>query len=102
MVALTRNVPDVPEELISVKFIRFALSFYPVVFVIHRHNPSKLVPKHPLSNMRLDIKFRQSCYQRPAEVMRAPVAEIHSSPNSIYEPVGGRNADRFVNLLAGE
>ena len=102
MVALTRNVPDVPEQLISVKLIRFALSLDPVVFVVHGHYPAKFMPEHPLSNMGLDIHFRQPCYQRPPEVVGSPVSKVHPSPYSIYEPVGGRNADRFVYVLPGE
>lgn len=34
-VALIRNAPDVPEQFISVKLIHFALSLYPVVFIVY-------------------------------------------------------------------
>ena len=102
MAALTRNVPDVPEQLISVKLIRFALSLYPVVFVVHGHYPAKFMPEHPLSNMGLDIHFRQPCYQRPPEIVGSPVSKVHPSPYSIYEPVGGSDADRFVYIFPGE
>lgn len=87
MAALTRNVPDVPEKLVSVKFVRFALSLNPVVFVVHSHYPAKFMPEHPLSNMWLDIHFRQPCYQRPPEVVGSPVSKVQPFPYSINEPV---------------
>ena len=59
-VALIRNAPDVPEQFISVKLIRFALSLYPVVFIVHGHYPAKFMTEHSLSNMRLDIHLGQT------------------------------------------
>ena len=46
--ALTRNAPDVPEQFISVKLISFALSLYPVVFIVHGHYPAKFMTEHSL------------------------------------------------------
>ena len=53
MVVLTRKLPDVPEQFISVKFIGFALIFNPVMFVVYRHNPAKLMPEHFLGYVRV-------------------------------------------------
>ena len=54
-VALIRNAPDVPEQFISVKLIRFALSLYPIVFIVYGHYPAKFMTEHSLSNRRLDL-----------------------------------------------
>ncbi len=72
-VALIRNAPDVPEQFISVKLIRFALSLYPVVFIVYGHYPAKFMTEHSLSNMRLDIHLGQPCNKRSSEIMCSPV-----------------------------
>ena len=101
-VALIRNAPDVPEQFISVKLIRFALSLYPVVFIVYGHYPAKFMTEHSLSNMRLDIHLGQPCNKRSSEIMCSPVTYIHPSPYSIYESVGCSDADRFVYVFSRE
>lgn len=72
-VALIRNAPDVPEQFISVKLIRFALSLYPIVFIVYGHYPAKFMTEHSLSNMRLDIHLGQTCNKRSSEIVCSPV-----------------------------
>lgn len=97
-----RNAPDVPEQFISVKLIRFALSLYPVMFIVYGHYPAKFMTEHSLSNMRLDIHLGQTCNKRSSEIMCSPVTQIHPSPYSIYESVGCSDADRFVYVFSRE
>ncbi|MGA0525460.1 hypothetical protein ACO2WH_26845, partial [Escherichia coli] len=75
-VALIRNAPDEPEQFISVKLILFALSLYPIVFIVYGHYHAKFMTEHSLSNMRIDIHIGHKCNNSSSEIMCSTVTKI--------------------------